>query len=78
MQTFEDMQQQDPEIRYEYDVWRDLRAQNGEDPADWDAFREHLIAIGHPDPGGRPPEDWVGEDFKAANPEWWANYANRA
>jgi hypothetical protein len=75
--TFADLQQQDPEIRYEYDVWRDLRSQNGEDPTDWDAFQAHLVAIGHPDPGNRPPDDWVGEDYKAEHAEWWDNYQSR-
>jgi hypothetical protein len=78
MANFEDMMQTDPQIRSEYDIWREARANNGEDAADWDAFREHLIRIGHPDPGNRPPDDWVGEDYKQANPEWWANYQNRS
>lgn len=77
MATFADMQQTDPDIRSEYDIWRPLREQNGEDPVDWDAFRAHLIAIGHSDPGDMPPDDWVGDDYKAANAEWWANYQSR-
>ena len=77
MATFADMQQNDPDIRTEYDVWRPLREQNGEDPIDWDAFRTHLIGIGHNDPGNIPPDDWVGDDYKAANPDWWANYTSR-
>ena len=28
------------------------------------------VNIGAPDPGMRPPDDFVGEDFKAQNPEW--------
>ena len=51
MATFADMLQTDPNLRLEYDVWRPLREQNGEDPVDWDAFRTHVTAIGHPDPG---------------------------
>ncbi len=78
MATFQDMMQTDPDIRSEYDTWREQRAQNGEDATDWDAFREHLVAIGHPDPGHRPPDDWVGEDYKQANPEWWAQYQSRS
>ncbi len=77
MATFADMMQTDPQIRYEYDVWRPLREQKGEDPVDWDAFRKHLVAIGHSDPGDVPPDDWVGEDYKQAHPEWWAQYTAR-
>lgn len=77
MATFADMLQSDPNLRLEYDVWRPLREQNGEDPVDWDAFRTHVTAIGHPDPGPVPPDDWVGEDYKAANADWWANYQSR-
>jgi hypothetical protein len=78
MATFTDMLQTNRNIRSEYDIWRGLREQNGEDPTDWDAFREHLIRIGHPDPGNRPPDDWVGEDYKARHADWWANYQNRS
>lgn len=77
MATFVEMQHSDPDIRAEYDLWRGLREERGENPVDWDAFRAHLIAIGHNDPGDVPPDDWVGEDYKAANPEWWANYTSR-
>ena len=38
--------------------WRNARSANGEDPSDWQAFRDHLSAIGAPDPGG-PPDDWA-------------------
>jgi hypothetical protein len=75
--TFNDMLQTNPDIRNQYDWWRGARSEKGEDPVDWDAFRQHIVAIGQPDPGNRPPDDWVGDDFKQANPDWWANYANR-
>ncbi len=77
MATFSDLEQQNPNIRQQYDEWRDLRGQNGEDPTAWDAFRQHVTAIGAPDPGGRPPDDFVGDDWKAQNPEWVARYAER-
>jgi hypothetical protein len=32
--------------------------------------REARELLGAPDPGPRPPDDFVGEDCKAANPEW--------
>ena len=70
MATFDEMAAENPNIRTQYDEWRDARAANGEDPVDWGAFQAHLQALGAPDPGGRPPDDFVGEDFKVANPEW--------
>jgi len=70
MATFDEMAADNPNIRSQYDDWREQRAANGEDPIDWGAFQQHLQSIGAPDPGGRPPDDFVGEDFKAANPEW--------
>jgi hypothetical protein len=70
MTTFAELTQSNPNVRAQYDEWRQLRAQGGEDPLDWGAFRGHLLAIGAPDPGARPPDDFVGEDYKAANPDW--------
>src|SRR5262245_13190519 len=60
MATFDEMAADNPNIRSQYDDWRDQRAANGEDPVDWGAFQQHLQAIGAPDPGGRPPDDFVG------------------
>jgi hypothetical protein len=78
MATFGEMTADNPYIREQYDEWGDARVQNGEDPTDWDAFREHVMALGAPDPGNRPPDDFVGEDWKAENPDWVARYADRA
>jgi hypothetical protein len=77
MATFSDLEQQNPNIRQQYDEWRELRAQSGEESTDWDAFRQHVTTLGAPDPGSRPPEDFVGDDWKAQNPEWVARYADR-
>jgi hypothetical protein len=76
--TFDEMAGDNPNIRQQYDEWRDQRAQGGEDPTDWDGFRDHLMALGAPDPGNRPADDFVGEDWKAENPDWVARYADRA
>ncbi|HEY7062460.1 MAG TPA: hypothetical protein VII06_13355 [Chloroflexota bacterium] len=70
MSTFADLEADNPNIRSQYDDWRNARSANGEDPVDWGAFRQHEQALGAPDPGERPPDDFVGEDFKTANPEW--------
>ena len=70
MTMWHDLGIENPGILDQYLEWRDARVANGEDPVDWGAFREHLLAIGAPDPGTRPPDDFVGDDFKMANPEW--------
>jgi hypothetical protein len=69
MATFQDLAQQNPNIRQQYDEWREARSQAGEDPTDYQAFRQHLIALAAPDPGEQEIDDFVGEDFKAAHPE---------
>ena len=69
MATFNDLMADNPNLRQQYDEWRELRSQNGEDPTDYQAFRQHVIAIGAPDPGEQEIADFVGDDFKAAHPE---------
>lgn len=69
MATFQELAEQNPNIRQQYDEWREQRAQNGEDPTDYQSFRQHLIELGAPDPGEPEIDDFVGDDFKAAHPE---------
>jgi hypothetical protein len=69
MATFADLEAENPNIRAQYDEWREARAAAGEDPTDYAAFRQHVIALGAPDPGEQEIDDFVGEDFKAAHPE---------
>jgi len=69
MPTFQDLVAENPNVREQYDEWRTLRSQNGEDPTDYAAFRQHLIGIGAPDPGEQEVDDFVGDDFKAAHAE---------
>ena len=69
MASFQDLAADNPNIRQQYDEWRDLRGQRGEDATDWSAFRQHVMAIGAPDPGEQEADDFVGDDFKAAHPE---------
>ena len=69
MPTFEDLSADNPNIRQQYDDWREQRSQRNEDPTDYQAFRQHLTAIGAPDPGEGEIDDFVGDDFKQANPE---------
>jgi hypothetical protein len=67
--TFEELAADNPNIRDQYEEWRTLRSDAGEDATDYQAFREHLINLGAPDPGEQEIDDFVGDDFKAAHPE---------
>jgi hypothetical protein len=69
MATFQDLVESNPNIRQQYDEWRDQRTQKQEDPTDYQAFRQHVMAIGAPDPGEQEIADFVGDDFKSANPD---------
>ena len=77
MATFAQLMEENPNLREQYDTWRAQRTEKGEDPTDWDAFRELVKYIGAPDPGAKPPDDFVGEDWKAQHPEWVARYSGR-
>jgi len=74
MATFADLSAENPSIRQQYDEWREARSQNGEDPTDYSAFRQHLTSMGAPDPGDAEIDDFVGDDFKAANPDRYPSY----
>jgi hypothetical protein len=75
MATFADLATDNPNIRDQYDEWRGQREQNGEDPTDYQAFREHVMALGAPDPGESEIDDFVGDDFKEAHPERYGQSA---
>ena len=77
MATLAKLASDNPNIEQQVREWQEQRRASGEDPNDWDAFRQHVTALGAPDPGGRPPDDFVGEEWKAQNPEWVARYADR-
>jgi hypothetical protein len=67
--TFWELANENPNIYQQYDEWRELRAQNGEDPTDFRAFRQHVVAIGAPDPGDQEPDDLVDDDLRASHAE---------
>lgn len=60
MTTRAELSEQNPNFQQQYQEWRQVRAQNGENPDDYQAFRQHLIFLGAPDPGDQPPDDWAG------------------
>ena len=57
--TLSELQQQNPNIRSQIEVWQRERANNGQSPADWEAFRQHAMAIGAPDPGQEAPHEFT-------------------
>lgn len=57
--TLSDLEQQNPNIRSQIQQWQGLRAGNGENPADWEAFRQHARGIGAPDPGEEAPPEFA-------------------
>jgi hypothetical protein len=69
MPTFDELAAANPNLRTQYDEWRAQRAENGEDPTDYRAFRAHVMESGAPDPGEAEISDFVGDDFKAEHPE---------
>ena len=75
MASFEELAASNPDIRGQYDQWRSQRADAGEDPTDYQAFRQHLLDMGAPDPGEPEIDDFVGDDFKAAHPERYGGAA---
>jgi hypothetical protein len=56
--TSTDLEADNPSVRQQLEEWRTQRAHNGEDPSDYAAFRQHLLAIGAPDPGEEAPDDF--------------------
>jgi len=58
MPTLEELEADNPNIGQQAAEWRQARRDGGEDPDDWEAFREHVQAIGAPDPGDEEPNDF--------------------
>jgi hypothetical protein len=57
MATLADMAAENANIQQQLDEWRAARTAAGEDASDWEAFRQHAMAIGAPDPGAEAPTD---------------------
>ncbi len=54
-----DLEQQNPNIRSQIQEWQRGRTSNGQNPTDWDAFRQHAMGIGAPDPGQEAPREFM-------------------
>ncbi len=62
MATFTDLERQNPNLRQQCVEWRIQRVERGENPYDYEAFRQHVIAIGAPDPGDQEILDFRMSD----------------
>ena len=61
MARMKDFEADNANISQQHKEWRQQRTDAGEDPSDWSAFREHLMAIGAPDPGEEEASDFRDE-----------------
>ena len=61
MQSFAQLEAENPNIREQLQTWRMARIENSEDAFDYEAFRAHIVAIGAPDPGEDEISDWRAE-----------------
>ena len=62
MARLQDMEGDNANIMRQHKEWQEQRRSNNEDANDWSAFREHLKAIGAPDPGEDEAEDFLMEE----------------
>ena len=62
MARLSDMEGDNANIMHQHKEWQAERRSNNEDVNDWNAFREHLKAIGAPDPGEEEAEDFRMEE----------------
>lgn len=54
-----DLIEANPNFEQQMRDWQSQRAQKGEDPLDWQAFRELETYIGAPDPGESAPSEFL-------------------
>ena len=58
MASLADLAASNENIQTQLDEWRNERNAAGEDASDWEAFRQHVIAVGGEDPGEEKAEDF--------------------
>ena len=62
MPTLDALREHNAQIETQLREWKQQRFANGENPMDWAAFRTHLEAVGAPDPGEHPPDEFFRWD----------------
>lgn len=60
--------EENPNIGEHLRDWQHEAKQNGDDPLNWQAFREHELAIGAPDVGEEAPEEFSQFDWTTYGP----------
>lgn len=65
MTTLADLESDNPNLGQQLSIWRQERIQNNEDGYDYQAFRQHVMAIGAPDPGEEAFEEFGGRETGA-------------
>jgi hypothetical protein len=55
--------QDNPNIAQQLNEWQISRTRANEDAYTWQAFRDHLAALGNPDPGDQEPEEFRQYDW---------------
>lgn len=58
MAKLTDLEQQNPNIQQQMEEWQQQRLQNKELSRNWEDFRQHVIALGAPDPGTEAPQEF--------------------
>ena len=58
MARMSELEQQNPNIRQQMEEWQQQRLQNKELSRRWEDFRQHVIALGAPDPGADAPQEF--------------------
>jgi hypothetical protein len=62
MATLAELESGNPNIRQQLLDWRQARQQKEEDGFDYQAFRQHVLAIGAPDPGEEEFDEFWSAD----------------
>lgn len=57
MTTFQELAQQNPQLRQQYQQFVKQQGGGGSSAPNWQAFRQHMQQQGQPDPGQEEPSD---------------------
>ena len=58
MASLSELEASNPNIREQLKIWQRERIMNAQDPYVYEAFRQHVLAIGAPDPGEQEFDDF--------------------
>ena len=58
MARLSDLERDNPNIRQQMEEWQAQRMANKELSRNWEDFRQHVIALGAPDPGSEAAQEF--------------------